>query len=141
LNDCTVLWHPSGHHFFAASRSRGTTIEPPDRNFFDQLPFAEIVSVSRETWSRSFSLTDDSVSGVITALALSQNGVYLASATRSHVHVWSTQTRQLLFRYPYTTKFIYDLTRESHQAKWPTICEDHAVGLFANSKPYCLDRY
>ncbi|KAG5653429.1 hypothetical protein H0H81_000430 [Sphagnurus paluster] len=43
---------------------------------------------------------DKDVSGVITALAISANGAYLASASQSKIHVWSTQTRRLITSQP-----------------------------------------
>ncbi|KAG6918076.1 hypothetical protein DXG01_016735 [Tephrocybe rancida] len=86
-HDCSVVWHTSGQHFYVASRAH----ERP-----------EIVTVSRADWSRSSSFSDKDVSGPITALALSVNGVYLASASRSKVHVWSTQTRRVIASHPAT---------------------------------------
>ncbi|KAH9935365.1 uncharacterized protein B0H18DRAFT_975539 [Fomitopsis serialis] len=79
--DCSVAWHPSGQHFYVATRTH------------------EIVTVSRNDWSKSSTFSDDASSGAITALALSKNGVYLVSASKSGVFVWSTQTRRLLYRY------------------------------------------
>lgn len=59
----------------------------------------EIATVSRSTWTKTGTLSNKAVSGTITALALSSNGVYLASACQSKVHIWSTKTRQLVTRY------------------------------------------
>ncbi|KAH9831247.1 uncharacterized protein C8Q71DRAFT_861980 [Rhodofomes roseus] len=79
--DCSVVWHPSGQHFFVATRTH------------------EIISISRNDWSKSSTFSNEDVSGTITALALSPNGVYIASATKSGVFIWSTQTRRLLYRF------------------------------------------
>lgn len=65
--------------------------------------FTEIVTISRSDWSKTSTLSDKDVTGAITALALSTNGVYLASACRSKVYVWSTQTRRIIARYVYYT--------------------------------------
>ncbi|KII92369.1 hypothetical protein PLICRDRAFT_102810 [Plicaturopsis crispa FD-325 SS-3] len=81
LHDCSAVWHPSGQQFFVASRAH------------------EIVTVSRTSWSKTATFSDDSLLGAPTALALSANGVYLASASNSAVAIWSTQTRRLLFRH------------------------------------------
>ncbi|KAF8813968.1 hypothetical protein BYT27DRAFT_7131270 [Phlegmacium glaucopus] len=76
--DCSVVWHTSGQYFFIATRGH------------------EIITISRTDWSKTSTFTDKNVSGSITALALSSNGVYLASASQSRVHVWSTQTRRII---------------------------------------------
>ncbi|KAI0727995.1 hypothetical protein C8Q72DRAFT_974843 [Fomitopsis betulina] len=79
--DCSAVWHPSGQHFFVATRTH------------------EIAVISRENWTKSSTFSDDASSGAVTALTLSKNGVYLASASKSGVFIWSTQTRRLLYRY------------------------------------------
>ena len=58
--------------------------------------FSEIVTISRTDWSKISTFTDKNVSGSVTALALSSNGVYLASASQSRIQVWSTQTRRVI---------------------------------------------
>jgi chromosome transmission fidelity protein 4 len=57
---------------------------------------SEIITVSRTDWSKTSTFTDKNVLGSVTALALSSNGVYLASASQSRVHVWATQTRRVI---------------------------------------------
>ncbi|KAH9946996.1 hypothetical protein B0H21DRAFT_741281 [Amylocystis lapponica] len=81
VHDCSAVWHTSGQYFFVATRAH------------------EIVTISRNDWSKSATFSDDASSGAITALAMSKNGVYLASASQSGIFIWSTQTRRLLFRY------------------------------------------
>ncbi|KAF8893373.1 hypothetical protein BD779DRAFT_1436150 [Infundibulicybe gibba] len=78
LHDCAAVWDPSGQHFYAASRTH------------------EIFVVSKSQWSKSSTLSDKDINGVITALALSPNGVYLASASQSKIYIWSTQTRRVI---------------------------------------------
>ncbi|PCH43744.1 hypothetical protein WOLCODRAFT_122518 [Wolfiporia cocos MD-104 SS10] len=80
-HDCSAVWHTSGQYFFVGTRAH------------------EIVTISRSDWAKSSTYADDASSGAITALALSHNGVYLASASKSGVFVWSTQNRRLLYRF------------------------------------------
>ncbi|TFK94640.1 hypothetical protein K466DRAFT_475981 [Polyporus arcularius HHB13444] len=80
-HDCSAIWHTSGQYFFVATRTH------------------DIVTISRNDWSKSSTLSDDACSGAITALALSKNGVYLAAAAKSGVFIWSTQNRRMLFRF------------------------------------------
>ncbi|KAG5642487.1 hypothetical protein DXG03_002737 [Asterophora parasitica] len=60
---------------------------------------SEIVTVSRSDWKKTSTFSDKDVSGAITALAISPNGVYIASACQSKVHIWTTQTRQIIARF------------------------------------------
>lgn len=62
-------------------------------------PSIEIITISRKDWSKSFTFSDDSSTGAITALALSANGIYLASSSKAGLFIWSTQNRRLLFRF------------------------------------------
>ncbi|KAG1752912.1 hypothetical protein EDB19DRAFT_1670517 [Suillus lakei] len=84
MHDCSAVWHPSGQYFFAASRTH------------------EIVMISRTTWTKTSSLSDPNTVGATTALALSANGVYLASACNQEILVWSVQTKRVLWRHPGT---------------------------------------
>ncbi|KZT29190.1 hypothetical protein NEOLEDRAFT_1057404 [Neolentinus lepideus HHB14362 ss-1] len=79
-HDCSAIWHTSGQHFYAATRTH------------------EIVTITRSTWAKSSTFSDDSMLGDVTALALSPNGLYLASSSRAGVFIWSTQNRRVLFR-------------------------------------------
>ncbi|KAF8444756.1 hypothetical protein L210DRAFT_3642979 [Boletus edulis BED1] len=81
MHDCSAVWHPSGQYFFVASRTH------------------EIVAISRPNWDKSFNLSDPNATGATTALALSVNGVYLASARKEGIFVWSTQTKHVLWRH------------------------------------------
>ncbi|KAL4078553.1 hypothetical protein V8B97DRAFT_1865745 [Scleroderma yunnanense] len=81
MHDCSVLWHPSGHHFYTASTTH------------------DIVAISRPNWDKSATFTDTSITGAITALALSVNGIYLASACKAEILIWSSQTKQVLWRH------------------------------------------
>jgi chromosome transmission fidelity protein 4 len=60
---------------------------------------SEILTIARDSWTKASAFSNSSSTGPIYALALSPNGVYLASSTNKDVHVWSTQTRRLLFTY------------------------------------------
>ncbi|KAH0827974.1 hypothetical protein J3R83DRAFT_3613 [Lanmaoa asiatica] len=81
MHDCSAVWHPSGQHFFVPSRTH------------------EIVAISRPNWDKSFSLSDPNATGATTALALSLNGVYLASACKEGILIWGTQTKHVLWRH------------------------------------------
>ncbi|KAJ7497276.1 hypothetical protein FB451DRAFT_1018101 [Mycena latifolia] len=84
LHDCSAIWHTSGDYFFVASRAR------------------EIVTVRRSDWKKHETFFDRNSLGPITALALSANGAYLASASQAMIHVWSTTTRQIIAKHSST---------------------------------------
>ncbi|EJD03058.1 WD40 repeat-like protein [Fomitiporia mediterranea MF3/22] len=79
-HECAAVWHPSGMYFVVATKAH------------------EIITVSRSTWSKISSFTNEDCLGATTALAISSNGVYLASACNSGVFIWSTQTRRVVAR-------------------------------------------
>ncbi|GJE94936.1 WD40 repeat domain-containing protein [Phanerochaete sordida] len=79
--DCSAVWHTSGQHFYVATRTH------------------ELVTISRTDWTKSATFSDDACSGAITALAMSPNGVYVATASKSGVFVWATQNRRLMYRF------------------------------------------
>jgi WD40 repeat protein len=62
-------------------------------------PLAEIVTISRSDWAKQSTLTDSEATGTVTALAISKNGLYLASASQSRVYVWSTQTKRIIAKF------------------------------------------
>lgn len=82
--DCSAIWHPSGDHFFVASGAQ------------------DIVTIRRSDWKKYERFFDPNAPGTITALALSTNGAYLASASRGMVYVWSTTTRQVIVKHAST---------------------------------------
>lgn len=45
-NDCSVVWHPSGKHFYIATATH------------------DIIAVSSESWSKSAKFSDEDLSGV-----------------------------------------------------------------------------
>lgn len=88
-HDCSAVWHPSGQYFIVASRTH------------------EIVTIARDSWTKTSTFSGGSSTGAIYALTLSPNGVYLAASINKDVHIWSTQTRRLLFTFPNaTTEFV-----------------------------------
>ncbi|TFK20918.1 hypothetical protein FA15DRAFT_624697 [Coprinopsis marcescibilis] len=78
--DCSAVWHPSGQHFYIASKTH------------------EIVVVSRSSWAKVVDshFVDKDALGEITALAISPNGLYLVSAAKSTIFVWSILTKRLV---------------------------------------------
>ncbi|KAI6033002.1 hypothetical protein F5J12DRAFT_946238 [Pisolithus orientalis] len=88
MHDCSAVWHPSGLHLYISSRAH------------------DVVVISRPNWEKLASFSDSSITGAITALALSVNGLYLASACKEEIVVWSTQTRRVLWRQSGTPKAI-----------------------------------
>ncbi|KAJ7703219.1 hypothetical protein B0H17DRAFT_95568 [Mycena rosella] len=88
LHDCSAVWHPSGDYFFVVSRAD------------------DIVTIRRTDWKRHETYFNRKTPGAITALAVSANGAYIASATQSTIHVWSTTTRQIIAEHSGTSSAI-----------------------------------
>lgn len=65
---------------------------------YADLSLIEIITVSRSDWKKASTYSDDASSGAITAMALSVNGVYLATASKSGLCIWSTQNRRMLYK-------------------------------------------
>lgn len=88
-HDASALWHPSGQYFFVATRTH------------------EIATISRPSYvyspSPNTTYTDPAnpSTGPITALAVSPNGLYLASVSQGQngeVRVWSVEKKRVLWR-------------------------------------------
>ena len=60
---------------------------------------SEIIKISRDTWLPIGTFSDPDSLGAVTAMALSVNGAYLASACSSNITIWSTQDRRVISRY------------------------------------------
>lgn len=59
-NDCSVVWHPSGKHFYMATATH------------------DIVAVSSESWSKNAKFSDEDLSGV-SALSVTKAGNLISS--------------------------------------------------------------
>ncbi|KAJ7925280.1 WD40-repeat-containing domain protein [Mycena leptocephala] len=91
LHDCSAVWHPSGDYFFVASRSR------------------DIARIRRSNWKQDKTFFDRNAPGPVTALAVSPNGAYLASASQSMVNVWSTELCQVIAKHSSNTNIVTQL--------------------------------
>ncbi|KAJ7045494.1 hypothetical protein C8F04DRAFT_1064981 [Mycena alexandri] len=84
LHDCSAVWHPSGEYFFVVDRNRC------------------IAKMRRSDWKKEKTLIDTAnPTTTTTALAVSPNGAYLASASPSVVNIWSTETMRIVVRHSY----------------------------------------
>lgn len=84
------------HRGNTSSLHRGTMVCISPRRLASSNSPLEIITISRSGWSKSATYDDKDVTGAVTALAVSPNGVYMASAVQGKVHVWSTQTRRII---------------------------------------------
>ncbi|KAJ7680302.1 hypothetical protein DFH06DRAFT_1076932 [Mycena polygramma] len=78
LHDCSAVWHPFGDYFFVISAQNS------------------IVKVQRSDWKVAAAWVDQDVLGPVTALAVSPNGAYLASASQSMIYIWSTKSGEII---------------------------------------------
>jgi chromosome transmission fidelity protein 4 len=87
--DSSAIWHPSGQYFFIATRTHEiVTISCPS---FKYAPSPDTMYVDPAHPS----------TGAITALAVSPNGLYLASASlgeKGEVRIWSVDKKRVLWR-------------------------------------------
>ncbi|KAF7361915.1 Chromosome segregation protein [Mycena venus] len=91
-HDCSAIWHPSGEYFFVATRTH------------------DIAQIQRSNWKKDATFIDhDVAAGPITALAMSPNGAYLASASSSTVHIWDTGTRRIIAKHSCGTETVAQL--------------------------------
>ena len=93
-HECVAHWHPSGTYFAVSTKAHGGCFISVQICFVHS--FVEIITVSRGTWSKNHTFSNEDCIGAVTALAFSSNGAYLASACKSGVFVWSTQTRRVV---------------------------------------------
>ncbi|KIK71000.1 hypothetical protein GYMLUDRAFT_66212 [Collybiopsis luxurians FD-317 M1] len=77
-HDCSAVWHPSGSHFYIISKTH------------------DIICISSKNWIQTGKLTDHRVTGATTALAISPNGAYLATACGTTVFIWRTDRREIV---------------------------------------------
>ncbi|KAJ4486150.1 hypothetical protein J3R30DRAFT_3444617 [Lentinula aciculospora] len=78
LHDCSAIWHPSGEQFYVISKTH------------------DVICISSNNWVQSGKFVDKEVVGPTTALAISPNGAYLATACQSTVYIWTTDKRQVI---------------------------------------------
>ncbi|KAJ3999683.1 hypothetical protein F5050DRAFT_876325 [Lentinula boryana] len=78
LHDCSAVWHPSGEQFYIISKTH------------------DVVCISGKDWTQLGKFVDKEVIGTTTALAVSPNGAYLATACQSTVFIWTTDKRQVI---------------------------------------------
>lgn len=83
IHDASAIWHPSGQYFFLATRTHNiATIYRPDY-------------ATKDTYSDP----NHPSTGPITALAVSPNGLYLASAQKGDIKIWSVEKKRVLWTY------------------------------------------
>ncbi|SCV67357.1 BQ2448_6003 [Microbotryum intermedium] len=90
-----VVWHPSSKYFVVPSKAK------------------EIAIYSRESWSKIGVLsppsTEGTTAGMMSSLAFSTNGVYLATAMNEWVHVWNFNERKIVASTKHSQGLVTDL--------------------------------
>ncbi|PFH52093.1 hypothetical protein AMATHDRAFT_2572 [Amanita thiersii Skay4041] len=105
-HDCSAVWHPGGQQFFVASRSH------------------EIVTISQSNWSKASTFTNKDIVGVITALAISPNGKYLASSTPTRVHP-TAGCDVLQVAFSPRENLLTWADKQGHYTRWPKPIPDN----------------
>ncbi|SCZ96534.1 BZ3500_MvSof-1268-A1-R1_Chr8-2g10273 [Microbotryum saponariae] len=90
-----VVWHPSSKYFVVPSKTR------------------EVAIYSRESWSKIGVLsppsTEGTTAGMMSSLAFSNNGVYLATAMNDWIHVWNFTERKIVTSTQHTQGIVTDM--------------------------------
>lgn len=79
-----IAWHPSGNYFAVALRTN------------------DIGIIAKDGWTKQPTFSQDGHKELVSELAWSPNGKYLASAAGKDIIVWKTDGRQVVARFTYS---------------------------------------